>query len=393
MNNTSLTSLENNNMPSSINTFVLIMAGGVGSRFWPKSRNHFPKQFIDILGTGESLLQLTYQRFLKICPKENILVLTNKDYASLVQQQLPEVLNDNILLEPSRNNTAPCIAYATYKILQQNPAANIVVAPSDHLILKEAIFLEKIEQALSFTADNDALLTLGITPTRPDTGYGYIKYQVEDSVSSIEYQEGVENQEVRSKYHGVKKVDAFMEKPVLEKAEAYLASGDYVWNAGIFIWKAASLKRAFEKYAPEIAALFESGLSCYNTDEEREFIETKYPTSPNISIDYAILERADNIYTIPADIGWSDLGTWASLHAIAEQDPNANVCNAAAVHLQDTTNCMINLPAGKAAVIRGLDNFIVVDDGHVLMIYPKSEEQEIKAVCKDMVEKFGNQYS
>ncbi|WP_412466458.1 mannose-1-phosphate guanylyltransferase [Pedobacter sp. KLB.chiD] len=361
-------------------TYVLIMAGGVGSRFWPKSRNHCPKQFIDILGIGKSLLQLTYERFLNICSNENIFVLTNQNYFDLVSAQLPAVLKKNILLEPSRNNTAPCIAYATYKIAQLNPDANIVVAPSDHLILKEDVFLDKIQVALGFSTANEALLTLGISPTRPDTGYGYIKYQD----SSIEYQDGFEE---------VKKVNAFMEKPVLAKAEEYLASGNYVWNAGIFIWSAASLKRAFEKYAPEIAALFRSGLSCYNTDQESEFINTKYPTSPNISIDYAILEKADNVYTIPADIGWSDLGTWASLHAVGEKDAANNMVNLDKINLKDTSNCIIHLPKDKVAVIRGLDNYIVVDDLEVLLIYPKSEEQEIKQVAKEIVEEHGSKYA
>ena len=370
-------------MKSKNNKFVLIMAGGVGSRFWPKSRNHFPKQFIDILGTGESLLQLTYKRFLKVCPNENILILTNTGYADLVKEQLPNVLSDNILLEPSRNNTAPCIAYATYKILQKNQEANIVVAPSDHLILKEDVFIGKINQALEFAKTNDALLTLGISPTRPDTGYGYIEYLEDKGARNKE--QGLETE--------IKKVNAFKEKPVLEKAQDYVNSGNYLWNAGIFIWKAANLQKAFEKYAPEIDALFKSGNEVYNTPAEAQFILDKYPGSPDISIDYAILEKADNIYTIPADIGWSDLGTWASLHAIAEKDENQNVYNSRHVHLNDTHNCMINLPNDKAAVIRGLENYIVVDDENVLMIYPKSEEQEIKGVSREMVFKFGDQYS
>ena len=374
--------------------YVLIMAGGVGSRFWPKSRNHFPKQFIDILGIGKSLLQLTYERFLNICPIEQIFVLTNETYADLVAEQLPAVLKDNILLEPSRNNTAPCIAYAAYKIAQLNPNANIVVAPSDHLILKEDVFLDKVTLALDFSAQHDALLTLGISPTRPDTGYGYIRYQD----ASIEYQEeGVGNQEscinYQDRLNEIKKVSAFMEKPALTKAEEYLRSGDYVWNAGIFIWSAISLKKAFVQYAPEIAELFESGLPFYNTADEAVFINEKYPTSPNISIDYAILEKADNVYTIPADIGWSDLGTWASLHAVGEKDNENNMVNLNKINLQDTSNCIIHLPRDKAAVIRGLDNYIVVDDGEVLLIYPKSYEQEIKQVAKDMVNQHGIQYS
>lgn len=368
-------------MNKNFDNYVLIMAGGVGSRFWPKSRNHFPKQFIDILGTGKSLLQLTYERFLKICPSENILVLTNEIYAGLVGEQLPNVLKDNILLEPSRNNTAPCIAYATYKILKYNEDANIVVAPSDHLILKEDVFVAKIEKALLFTAENNALLTLGISPTRPDTGYGYIKF--EQVAKNKDEGQGGE----------VYKVEAFKEKPEPEVAKTYFASGDYLWNAGIFIWKAESLKKAFVKYASEIDELFARGNDFYNTPTERDFIQKNYPISPNISIDYAILEKADNIYTIPAEIGWSDLGTWASLHVVAEKDGHNNVINCNEANLKDTSNCIIYLPAGKAAVIRGLDNYIVVDDEQVLLIYPKSEEQEIKQVSKDMVSEFGERYS
>lgn len=354
------------------------MAGGVGSRFWPKSRNRFPKQFIDILGIGKSLLQLTYERFLKICPNEQIYILTNEEYSGLVVEQLPSVLIENILLEPCRSNTAPCIAYATYKISQLNPDANIVVAPSDHLILKEDVFLEKVAQALDFSSKHDALLTLGISPTRPDTGYGYIRYQETN---------------IKNGLGEIRKVTAFMEKPILAKAEEYLKSGDYVWNAGIFIWSASSLKKAFEQYAPEIAALFESGLPFYNTNGEDKFISENYPLSPNISIDYAILEKADNVYTIPADIGWSDLGTWTSLHAIGEKDIHNNMVNLDKVNLKDTTNCIIHLPKDKAVVIRGLDSYIIVDDGEVLLIYPKSEEQEIKQVAKDMVIQHGMRYS
>lgn len=358
------------------NTNILIMAGGVGSRFWPKSRNHFPKQFIDILGLGKSLLQLTYERFLKICPNEQIYILTNESYAGLVAAQLPELLEKNILLEPSRNNTAPCIAYASYKIHQQNPNAKIVVAPSDHLILKEDVFLDKINHALDFAAHNDALLTLGIQPTRADTGYGYIKYNNEQEVNGDE----------------PKKVIAFMEKPSLDKAQAYLESGDYLWNAGIFIWSSKSIINVFELHAPLISELFESGISVYNTELESTFIVENYPKSPNISIDYAILEKADNVYTIPADIGWSDLGTWASLHEVADKDEHENSVNCDRIKLKETNNCLIQLPAGKAAVIKGMENFIIVDDGKVLLIYPKSDEQEIKQVASEMVANFGKDF-
>lgn len=375
-------------MTGNNNTHILIMAGGVGSRFWPKSRNHFPKQFIDILGLGKSLLQLTYERFLNICPNEQIYILTNADYAGLVKEQLPTILEQNILLEPSRNNTAPCIAYASYKISKSNPGANIVVAPSDHLILKEDVFLQKVAQGLDYAASNEALITLGISPTRPDTGYGYIKFIQEQEVKA-------EEQGLGSKEQGaeIRKVTVFMEKPSLEKAQAYLTSGDYVWNAGIFIWSAKAIKNAFASYAPEIAALFEAGDDYYNTAEESNFILEHYPSAPNISIDYAIMEKADNVYTIPADIGWSDLGTWASLHGVAEKDQNNNAISCAQINITATEDCLIQLPAGKAAVIKGLTNFIVVDDGKVLLIYPKSDEQEIKQVAGQMVADFGNQYS
>lgn len=349
------------------------MAGGVGSRFWPKSRNSFPKQFIDILGIGKSLLQLTYERFLSICLPENIYILTNEQYKGIIEHQIPGVHDANILLEPSRNNTAPCIAYASYKILKSNANANIVVAPSDHLILKEEEFLNKIKQALDFTESNDALVTLGIRPTRPDTGYGYINFK-----------NGSQN--------GLFTVKRFMEKPDLENAKKFVADGSYVWNAGIFIWSAKSIQRAFAKHAPELARLFEQGSEFYNTDKEEGFIKKYYPGSQNISIDYAILEKAENIYTIPAEIGWSDLGTWASLHAVAEKDESNNVLNGSAINLKDTEDCIIDLPDGKAAVIKGLKNYIVVDDGKVLLIYPKSDEQQIKQEAGKMVEEFGVEY-
>ncbi len=355
------------------NTYVLIMAGGVGSRFWPKSRNHFPKQFIDILGIGKSLLQLTYERFVKICPKENIYILSNQQYLGLIQEQLKGISVNNVLLEPSRNNTAPCIAYASYKILKQNPDANIVVAPSDHLILKESEFLERINQALNYTAQNDALLTLGISPTRADTGYGYINFQ----------KDGATN---------VHKVERFMEKPVLEKAMEYVASGDYLWNAGIFIWRAESIQNAFKQHATQIHELFIQGNDVYNTSLEEAFIAENYPKSPNISIDYAILEKATNVYTIPADIGWSDLGTWASLHEVAEKDGFNNSISVSHKYLTNTQNCLVQVPKGKGVVIDGLENYIIVDDANVLLIYPKEKEQEIKQVSAKMVAAFGEDY-
>lgn len=349
------------------------MAGGVGSRFWPKSRNNFPKQFIDILGLGKSLLQLTYERFLQICPAENIYILSNEQYKAIIKEQILVVPDANILLEPSRNNTAPCIAYASYRILKDNVNANIVVAPSDHLILKEEEFLNKIEQALKFTESNDALVTLGIQPTRPDTGYGYINF-------------------INDGCNGIYPVKQFMEKPNLANATKFVADGSYLWNAGIFIWSGKSILKAFSKHAPELARLFEQGNDFYNTDKEETFIKEYYPKAPNISIDYAILEKAENIYTLPAEIGWSDLGTWTSLHSIADKDEDNNVINCVEYDIRHTSNCIVNLPVGKGVVIKGLDNYIVVDDGKVLLIYPKSDEQEIKQIAGQMAQNFGSDY-
>jgi mannose-1-phosphate guanylyltransferase len=356
------------------NTYVLIMAGGVGSRFWPKSRNHFPKQFIDILGIGKSLLQLTYDRFLSICPVENIYILTNGEYASLIAEQLPQISKSNIISEPSRNNTAPCIAYASFKILDLNPDANIVVAPSDHLILKEGIFLNKIKEALAYTSEHDALLTLGISPSRPDTGYEYINCN-------------------QLSVNGIHKVKAFLEKPDLEKAKKFVSDGNYLWNAGIFIWSASSILASLKLHVPEVYSLFETGKAAYNTIMESDFIAENYSLAPNISIDYAVMEKAENVYTIPCEFGWSDLGTWASLYEVLDKDENNNVFHGHNVSMEDTTNCMIQLPKEKVAVIKGLQNYIVVDDGKVLLIYPKENEQEIKEVSKNIVALCGSSFS
>ena len=348
------------------------MAGGLGSRFWPKSREDFPKQFIDILGTGESLLQQTAKRFDGICLKENMFVLTNEKYLNLVQGQLPEIPQENLLLEPSRNNTAPCIAYACYKIFSINPEANIVVSPSDQLILKEGEFKTKINLAVSFASNNNALITLGITPTRPDTGYGYIHYD--------------------SKLGDICKVNQFLEKPAFEKAQLYLSSGEYLWNAGIFIWNVKSILESLENLAPEVATIFKQGLPIYGTERESDFIKEHYPNSPNISVDYAILEKASNVYTIPASIGWSDLGTWASLFEVMPKDEHSNATNSDSTVLLDTQNSIVHLPKGKVALIKGLSDYIVVDDGKVLMIVPKSDEQSIKQWSKQISDNFGKEY-
>ncbi|MBV7529010.1 mannose-1-phosphate guanylyltransferase [Chitinophaga sp. sic0106] len=346
-----------------MNTHIFIMAGGVGSRFWPKSRNSYPKQFIDILGIGKSLLQLTYERFLKLTSANQIYIVTNTQYKSLVGQQLPDIPEANILCEPSRNNTAPCIAYATFKLAAKDPHACMVIAPSDHFILYEDVFLDKVQRGLEVAAKNPYLITLGISPTRPDTGYGYIKYD-------------------NAQVDGVHKVDKFTEKPKLEKAKEFLASGQYVWNGGIFIWSVQTALAAFKEHTPDIFTLFSKGHNYYNTANEQEFIDREYPASPNISIDYAIMEKANNVYTIPANFGWSDLGTWASLYEVAEKKPGNNVHASSNLHLQDTNNSIIHLSQGKLGVIKGLNDYIIVDDEDVLLIYPKSDEQEIKHVTE-----------
>lgn len=353
-------------MDTAQHTYVAIMAGGVGSRFWPASRESKPKQFLDILGVGQSLLQLTFNRFRQLCPESHIFIVTNARYRELVMEQLPMLRPHQILGEPSRNNTAPCVAYAALKIHALDPEANLIVAPSDHVIPEEGGFLDDLRTALAFTAANDALLTLGIRPTRPDTGYGYIHFDASPAAGTVH------------------KVLHFTEKPPLEKAQAFLASGDYLWNAGIFIWKAEHLLAAFRQYAQDIYAILSPGMELFNTELEQEFIEQNYPATPNISIDYAILEKADNVYTIPAKFSWSDLGTWASLHEEAPKTGQHNALNADPALLYDVHNTLVRAPRGKMVVIRGLDNFIVVDEGDVLLIWPKDQEQEIKNLLQEI---------
>jgi mannose-1-phosphate guanylyltransferase len=347
-------------MTNPTNTYVAIMAGGIGSRFWPASREGRPKQFLDIMGVGKSLLRLTFERFIRLCPAKNIYILTNAAYKAQVLEQLPELTDEQVLCEPSRNNTAPCVAYTAFKLHALNPAANFVVAPSDHIILKEDVFLEKIKAALTFTEQNDALLTLGITPTRPDTGYGYIKFEDKGKL--------------------VHKVLEFREKPDLDTAKLYYASGSYVWNAGIFVWKAANILKSFQKHSPDIFNILKNIDNQYNTPSEQAAIDIAYPTCPSISIDYAIMEKADNVFTIPADFGWSDLGTWASLFAESEKDAHGNAINGDKVLALDTRNCLVRAPKGKLVVLKDLQDYIVVDEGDVLLVYPKSKEQEVKGV-------------
>ena len=357
------------------NHYVAIMAGGVGSRFWPASREAKPKQFLDILGTGKSLLQITYERFLPLIPKENIFIVTNAAYIGLVKEQLPDVTDNQILAEPSRNNTAPCLAYTAFKLQSLNPEATFVVASSDHLILKEDIFLQNIKQALDFAGSKEALVTLGITPTSPNTGYGYVQYNPHDANKD-----------------GIYKVMSFKEKPNLETAQAFLKAGNYVWNAGIFIWSVKSLLKSFKHNAEDIFEILKSGESAYNTEGEQNFINEYYPTTRSISIDYAILEKADNVYTIPGDFGWSDLGTWGALYDESKKDAEANVIQGDNILVYDSTNCLVRAPNTKLVILRGLDDYIVVDENDALLIYPKAKEQEIKQVTETIKKLKGESY-
>lgn len=353
-------------------TYVAIMAGGVGSRFWPGSREARPKQFLDMLGTGKSLLRLTFERFLPLCPAEHIFIVTNSIYKDLVQEQIPELSDNQVICEPSRNNTAPCVAYTAFKLAALDPDACLVISPADHIVLKEQIFLEKIQQAVDFAAEQDALVTLGVEPSRPDTGYGYIQYGEEAGTH-------------------VRKVLRFTEKPSLELAQEFLESGEYLWNAGIFIWSLGSVLSAYETHSPDIFEIFQKGMTMYNTPEELAFINEFYPTTPNISVDFAIMEKATNVFTIPAEFGWSDLGTWASLYAECPKDEQGNVLQGNILPL-DTHNCLIRAAEGKLVVAKDLQDYIVVDTDDVLLIYPKSKEQEIKQVTGLVKTETGKRY-
>jgi mannose-1-phosphate guanylyltransferase len=357
------------------NYYALIMAGGIGSRFWPISRTSYPKQFIDILGTGKTLIQNTYDRFLKVCPPENIYVVTNEIYAGLVKTQLPAMTDQQILTEPVMRNTAPCIAYGSFKIESLNPDAVIVVAPSDHLILDEAAFVSTIEKSLQVASENNCLITLGIKPSRPDTGYGYIQYTE------------------RSLNNDFFKVKTFTEKPTLEIAKTFLQSGDFLWNAGIFVWSAKAIVNAFSQYLPEMHEIFADARPVYNSDNEKTHVHQAYQQCTNISIDYGIMEKADNVYVLPSEFGWSDLGTWASIYDLAEKDYVGNaVIPSEKVIMYDSSNCMVNMPADKLVILKGLHNFIVVESNNTLLICPRDEEQNVKQVVADVKQKFGTKY-
>ena len=342
---------------------VVIMAGGIGSRFWPMSTKERPKQFIDVLGCGRTLIQLTADRFAGICPKENVWVVTSERYADLVREQLPEVPEENILREPCRRNTAPCIAYVSWKIKARNSRANVVVTPSDHVVMNVAEFQRVIQASLAFTSGNDAILTLGMKPTRPETGYGYI--QADLSAPSVANRE-------------VFRVDSFKEKPDVETAEQYIKRKNYLWNAGIFVWNVNTIVNAFRLWQPEIAEVFEPLLPIFYTAAEQESIDRLFPTCPNISVDYAILEKADEIFVFPADFGWSDLGTWGSLHSQLEKYLSGNVAIGPDVTLYESRGCIVHAAQEKKVVVIGLDGYIVAEDGRQLLICKLSDEQRIK---------------
>jgi mannose-1-phosphate guanylyltransferase len=360
------------------NNYALIMAGGVGSRFWPVSRAEFPKQFIDFFGVGKTLIQSTYDRFLQICPPENIFIITNELYVSIIKEQLPSLAPSQILAEPVMRNTAPCIAYGSMKIAKLNPNAVIVVAPSDHTIGNQSGFVDSINQSIEAAANNKCLVTLGIKPNRPDTGYGYIQYA--DDVLNTDEQ--------------IHKVKTFTEKPNLELAKSFIQSGDFLWNAGIFIWSAQAINAAFEKHLPDMHEIFQQGHSFYNTANEVAFISNAYLQCTNISIDFAIMEKADNVYVLPADFGWSDLGTWASIYEMAEKDYVGNaVIPSEQVMMYDSANCMVNVPKNKLVILQGLHNYIVAESNNILLICPRSEEQNVKNITADVKTKFGNKYN
>lgn len=347
---------------------LVIMAGGVGSRFWPMSTPQRPKQFIDILGCGRTLLQLTFDRFAGICPNENIWVVTSAAYAQLVRQQLPEIPVSNILLEPCRRNTAPCIAYVSWRIKAQDPEADIVVSPSDHVVLNQQEFQRVVTSALNFTSETDAIVTLGMKPTRPETGYGYI--QADLSVACARNRE-------------IYQVDAFHEKPDLEKAKSYIAQKNFFWNSGLFVFRVGTIINALRIYAPEISEIFENLLPVYGTDREQQAIDERFPDCPSVSIDYAVMEKADEIYVFPADFGWSDLGTWGSLREQSPRDIQGNAVIGQKVTLYESRNCIIHAADERRVVVQGLDGYIVAEKDNTLLICRLADEQLIRQFAEE----------
>lgn len=360
------------------NNYCVIMAGGIGSRFWPLSRSVKPKQFLDILGTGKTLLRQTFERFAKIIPLKNILIVTSLNYGKLVEEQIPELDKENILLEPLRRNTAPCIAYASYKIRHMNPNASIIVAPSDHLIIKEELFIEIVLQGLNFVRKEEALLTLGIVPSRPETGYGYI--QVDGDFKPA------------GKKNNIRKVKTFTEKPDYELARVFVESGEFYWNSGIFFWSLTSILKAFERYLPDVNSIFSEGISSYYHTSEADFIAKAYAECKNISVDYGIMEEADNVFVLTSDFGWSDLGTWGSLYEQLEKKENNNSITGTRVIAYDLSNCLVNIPDDKLVVLQGLKDYIVVESDEILLVCRMEDEQKIRNFVNDVKMQFGDEF-
>lgn len=356
--------------------FVIIMAGGVGSRFWPLSRQEKPKQFLDILGTGESFLQQTYRRFSTICPPENIFIVTNSDYKNLVLEQL-NISPNNVLSEPFRRNTAPCLAYGAFKIFKKNQNAVIAITPADHYIAKEQEYAKELEESMNFAKDNDALLTLGIKPDRPETGYGYIQADRKKAVKNI---------------HNLLKVKTFTEKPDITLATMFLQSGDFFWNSGVFISNIKTLLAAYEKFLPDMYAAFDDGKDYYNTDKEQAFIDKTYTECRNISIDYGIMEKAENVYVKCVDFGWSDVGTWGSLYEHTQHDPEKNAIISGKIFSYNNKNCLISVSPEKIAIIQGLENYIVVESNDALLIVSKDHEQNIRQYLDEIKHETKNKY-
>ncbi|PWT77049.1 MAG: mannose-1-phosphate guanylyltransferase [Bacteroidetes bacterium] len=354
--------------------YVVIMAGGIGSRFWPMSRQDYPKQFLDILNTGETLIQSTFHRFAAFIKPENIFVVTSNEYIKIVREQLPELPAVNVLGEPSRKNTAPCIAYISFKLQQKDPKASLIVAPADHLIQDKKAFNKVCLEALSFVNKHNAIITLGITPLQPNTGYGYIQRE-QHSVSDNVY-----------------KVKTFTEKPNLELAKTFLSSGDFLWNAGIFVWQVKNIIKAFEKYLPEMYDVFVAEKESFNTENEKKALEHIYPLCTNISIDFGIMEKAENVYVIPSSFGWSDLGTWNSAYENLHKDYLENAVAGKNIVVIDATKCMIHADDKKLLVLQGLDDYIIVDTDDVLLICKKDKEQEIKDYVAEVKKNIGDQY-
>ncbi|MGE4587293.1 MAG: mannose-1-phosphate guanylyltransferase [Mangrovibacterium sp.] len=359
------------------NRYCVIMAGGVGSRFWPLSKSSMPKQFLDITGTGRTLIQMTLDRFRRFCPLENFLVVTSVNYKELVMNQLPELGEEQILLEPLRRNTAPCLAYACNKIRLVNPDARVIVAPSDHLILQEKEFLNQIETAVEFIEENDALVTLGIKPHRPETAYGYIQFDGKVPFRNM---------------NNLYEVKTFTEKPNLEMANIFLESGEFLWNSGIFIWKLQCILDAFDRWLPDMAELFRRGEKLYGTDDEVYFINKTYSECQNISIDYGIMEKAENVYVLCADFGWSDLETWGALYESLEKDEQGNTVKGKHVLLYHSRDCLVNVPDDRIVVLQGLAGYIVVEADNILLICRKEDEQQIRQFVNDVRLLKGPQY-